>query len=32
MKIIEIYGGSINISSKYGEFTEVIVSLPLVKM
>lgn len=32
MKIVEIYGGRIEINSKYSEFTEVIVSLPLVKM
>ena len=32
MKIAEVYGGKIKINSKYGEFTEVIVSLPLVKM
>ena len=32
MKIAEVYGGKIIINSKYGEHTEVIVSLPLVKM
>jgi signal transduction histidine kinase len=32
MKIAEIYGGKMKINSKYGEFTEVTVSLPLVKM
>jgi two-component system, sensor histidine kinase and response regulator len=32
MKIAEIYGGEMKINSKYGEFTEVTVSLPLVKM
>jgi DNA-binding response OmpR family regulator len=32
MKIAEVYGGKIKINSKYGEYTEVIVSLPLVKM
>jgi two-component system sensor histidine kinase/response regulator len=32
MKIMEIYCGKIEINSKYGECTEVIVSLPLVKM
>jgi len=32
MKIADIYGGTIKINSKYGEYTEVIVSLPLVKM
>jgi len=32
MKTVEIYGGTIKINSKYGEFTEVIVSLPLVKI
>ena len=31
MKIAEVYGGSIKINSKYGEYTKVIVSLPLVK-
>ena len=31
MKIAEVYGGKIKINSKYGEYTEVIVSLPLVK-
>ncbi len=31
MKIAEVYGGNIKINSKYGEYTEVIVSLPLVK-
>jgi signal transduction histidine kinase len=32
MKIAEVYGGKIKINSKYGEYTEVAVSLPLVKM
>jgi DNA-binding response OmpR family regulator len=32
MKIAEVYGGNIRINSKYGEYTKVIVSLPLVKM
>jgi len=32
MKIMEIYCGKIEINSKYGECTEVIVSLPLVKI
>lgn len=32
MKIAEIYGGEMKINSKYGEFTEVSVSLPLVPM
>ncbi len=32
MKIAEVFGGKIKINSKYGEYTEVIVSLPLVKM
>ncbi len=31
MKIAEVYGGKIKINSKYGEYTEVTVSLPLVK-
>ncbi|MGB5895615.1 MAG: response regulator [Ignavibacteriaceae bacterium] len=31
MKIAEVFGGKIKINSKYGEYTEVIVSLPLVK-
>jgi len=31
MKIAEVYGGSIKINSEYGEYTKVIVSLPLVK-
>lgn len=30
MKIAEVYGGSIKIDSMYGEYTKVIVSLPLV--
>lgn len=30
MKIAEVYGGSIKINSKYGEYTKVIISLPLV--
>ena len=32
MKIAEIYGGVIKINSKYGDSTEIFVSLPLVKM
>ncbi|MFB3056319.1 MAG: response regulator [Ignavibacteriaceae bacterium] len=32
MKIAEIYGGAIKINSKYGDSTEIFVSLPLVKM
>jgi two-component system sensor histidine kinase/response regulator len=32
MKIAEVFGGKIKINSKYGEFTEVTTSLPLVKM
>lgn len=32
MKIAEVFGGKIKINSKYGEYTEVIVSLPLVKI
>lgn len=32
MKTAEIYGGTLKINSKHGEYTEVIVSLPLVKM
>jgi DNA-binding response OmpR family regulator len=31
MKIAEVYGGNLKISSKYGEYTKVTVSLPLVK-
>ena len=32
MKIAEVYGGNLKINSKYGEYTKVTVSLPLVKM
>lgn len=32
MKIAEVYGGNLRISSEYGKFTQVIVSLPLVKI
>jgi DNA-binding response OmpR family regulator len=31
MKIAEVFGGNIKINSKYGDHTEVIISLPLVK-